>query len=117
MNAIDRPNNNIEAQVPSRKVVNSRWKITIKSRLGMAAHTVFNTMARVISSRFLYPRLDAIIPAITITPIPHKRPGRYPAMNSAEIDTLPATVEYTIRVLLGGISIPVGADAILTAAI
>ena len=33
MNAIDRPNNNIEAQVPSRKVVNSRWKITIKSRL------------------------------------------------------------------------------------
>ncbi len=83
----------------------------------MAAHTVFNTMARVISSRFLYPRLDAIIPAITITPIPHKRPGRYPAMNSAEIDTLPATVEYTIRVLLGGISIPVGADAILTAAI
>ena len=35
-------------------------------------------------------------------------------MNRAETDTPPATVEYTINALVGGIRSPVGADAIFT---
>ena len=36
-------------------------------------------------------------------------------MKSAAIETLPAILEYTIIVLLGGISIPTGAEAVFTA--
>ena len=40
----------------------------------------------------------------------------YPAKNNAPIDVPPEIKEYTIKVLLGGISRPVGQDAIFTAA-
>lgn len=42
-------------------------------------------------------------------------PGIYPAMNRVEMDTPPATVEYTMNALVGGIRSPVGADAMLAA--
>lgn len=47
---------------------------------------------------------------------PIKIPGMYPAKNNAPIDVPPEIKEYTIKVLLGGISRPVGQDAIFTAA-
>ena len=53
--------------------------------------------------------------ATTIEPRPMRIPGIYPAINRVEMDTPPATVEYTINALVGGIRSPVGADAILTA--
>lgn len=52
---------------------------------------------------------------MTITASPIKIPGIYPAINNAEMDTPPATVENTINALVGGIKSPVGADAIFTA--
>src|SRR5664280_1501081 len=45
----------------------------------------------------------------------HIRPGTYPATKIAAIDVL-ETREYTIIRLLGGMSIPDGAEAMLTAA-
>jgi len=51
----------------------------------------------------------------TITESTHTSPGPTPAMNSAAIEVLD-TSEYTMNVLLGGISIPDGAEATLTAA-
>ncbi len=48
-------------------------------------------------------------------PTPIRIPGMYPAINRVEMDTPPATVEYTINALVGGISSPVGAEAMLTA--
>ena len=56
-----------------------------------------------------------MIPARIITAPPQRRPGIYPAIKRAAIDTLPAMLEYTIIVLLGGISIPTGAEATFTA--
>src|SRR5690625_261528 len=45
----------------------------------------------------------------------HSSPGPMPAMNSAAMEE-PLTSEYTMNVLLGGISMPEGAEATLTAA-
>ena len=49
-------------------------------------------------------------------PSPIRMPGKYPARNSAATEVPPEMVEYTMKVLLGGISSPVGQEAILTAA-
>ena len=65
----------------------------------------------------LYPCFLAIKNATTITPNPHNIPGIYPAINNAATDVPPLTNEYIINELLGGINKPVGADAILTAAL
>ena len=55
-------------------------------------------------------------PATIMTAKPQRIPGIYPPINSAATEIDPPTVEKTIRALLGGINIPVGADAMLTAA-
>ena len=46
---------------------------------------------------------------------PITMPGKTPAMNIAAIETLPAATEYTIMMLLGGISKPVVAAVVVTA--
>ena len=48
--------------------------------------------------------------------IPHRIPGRYPAMKSAATEVPPLTKENVIMTLLGGIKSPVGAVAIFAAA-
>ena len=48
-------------------------------------------------------------------PRPIRIPGIYPAINKVEMDTPPATVEYTMNALVGGIRSPVGAEAMLAA--
>ena len=53
--------------------------------------------------------------ATTMEPTPIRMPGMYPAMNRVDMDTPPATVEYTMNALVGGIRSPVGAEAMLTA--
>ena len=53
--------------------------------------------------------------ATSMIPSAHKAPTRYPPINKAEIEAPPATSEYMIKAVLGGMTIPVGADAMLTA--
>jgi len=47
---------------------------------------------------------------------PTRRPGTYPATNKDAIETPPAASAYTMRILLGGITRLVVADATFTAA-
>ena len=44
-----------------------------------------------------------------------RAPTKYPPKNSEEIDAPPATNENMMNAVLGGMTIPVGADAIFTA--
>src|SRR5690606_40410133 len=52
--------------------------------------------------------------SININPI--SKPGIYPAINNAPMETPPLAREYTIKMLEGGIIKPVVEDVILTAA-
>ena len=63
------------------------------------------------------PALLAITKATAMQPMPIRIPGTYPAMNRVEMDTPPATVEYTMKAEVGGIRSPVGADAMFAAAL
>ena len=53
--------------------------------------------------------------ATSMIPNDQKIPTRYPPINKAEIEVPPATSEYMIKAVVGGMIIPVGADAMLTA--
>jgi hypothetical protein len=58
-----------------------------------------------------------IAPATSISDSPTRIPGRYPAKNSAAMDTPPDASEYTMRMLDGGITSPVVAEVMLIAAV
>jgi hypothetical protein len=55
-------------------------------------------------------------PATSINENPTSTPGKYPARNSAVIDTPPLANENTMRMLLGGMMRPVVAAVMFTAA-
>ena len=87
----------------------------ISRRLGRASRVTFTAVCMDGKPEVGYLCFFAYKKATTIEPSPMRSPGTYPAINSVEIDTPPATVEYTINALVGGIRRPVGAEAILAA--
>ena len=91
--------------------------ININAKLGSASINILIASLKVIVYLDEYLYFFANINATTITDNPHNMPGIYPAINRAATDVPPRTNDYIISELLGGISNPVGADAILTAAL
>src|SRR5699024_3428580 len=90
--------------------------ITINSMLGIASKTIFLTflfsfLAGIGKLFFL-----AIIYVTIIIVNAHSTPTTAPEINNAAIDVPPLTKENIIKPVLGGTTIPIGAEATLTAA-
>ena len=71
----------------------------MSSRLGMASNVTFYGFLHGGAAGYRIFMLFGVNESHTMEPTPISMPGMYPAMNRVDMDTPPATVEYTMNAL------------------